>query len=241
MTHNIKYSKGNIMTNKKNISNLQNIVDNTKYDENSKRLLCNNIIAHGKCNYGDKCMYSHSLNEQKKDTVRELAYSILNKSITGNNLSDDEINVLVNDKELYKVFIQLTKICSHCVNGKCPGGYNCKYGVFDKMYQLCSNDLYDECTVTNCDNIHLSNIGLKFKFDKKKKSFINNKTLDTIKNYNTLNEPLLGTLLTEDFFSKNETHTDDSISDSDDSYDRINTYLNEISVDLSCDESIFIF
>ena len=196
------------------------------YDENLKRLLCNNILAFGKCNYGDKCMYSHSLEEQKKDKIREQAYGLIDHCLNNNDyvVAED----IYNDKELLKTIASLCKVCPNCEAHKCPGGYNCKYGVFDKKLKICEDDLYYCCCDENCASVHMSKIGLTLKNDSRKKK------RNIIKN----NEPLVGTLLTDDFFKKN--HVDDAMSESDESYDRICQFLNQESSDSSCDESIFI-
>ncbi|AYV75841.1 MAG: hypothetical protein Terrestrivirus3_110 [Terrestrivirus sp.] len=129
-----------------------------KYDkidkESLKKIMCNNVLIYGKCSYGDKCLYAHNLDEQNVDYNRRLAYNILmNKNIDVDDVLDDE---------MYKTFLQLTKVCDVCAKNKCPGGYNCKFGVFDKRYQVCFEDLKDGiCYNISCNKIHLTNKGIK--------------------------------------------------------------------------------
>lgn len=50
----------------------------------TKKILCNNMIMRGKCNYGNKCNYAHNIEEQNVDMNRKKAYDIImdNKAIT---------------------------------------------------------------------------------------------------------------------------------------------------------------
>lgn len=134
--------------------------DNTSTNNNGnislKKLMCKNILTSGKCSYESKCLYAHTLNEQNMDTKRKLAYDIIMGRISYIN------NDMKIDDEIYKIFIQLCKICDMCVKNKCPGGFNCKHGVFDKQYQVCVDDLRDGvCYNISCSKIHLTNKGIK--------------------------------------------------------------------------------
>jgi hypothetical protein len=197
---------------------------------NLKKLLCNNFLEYGKCNYGNKCLYSHSLDEQKVDIIREKAYKILNEFLENNNIDNKIITEINENKELHKSLLQLTKVCNDCVLGKCPGGYNCKHGAINEKYQICYNDLTSECSNLMCTMIHLS----KFNIHIGKKKNINNN--------------IVGKLLTEFFFKQkiknNSKNSDSSESDVDSlsisSYERINNYLNETLSENPYDESIFI-
>jgi hypothetical protein len=198
---------------------------------NLKKLLCNNYLEYGKCNYGNKCLYSHSLNEQKVEIIRKKAYKILNEYLEFNNIDKTVITEINENRELQKSLLQLTKICNECLLGKCPGGYNCKHGAINEKYHICYNDLTDECLDLTCTMIHLSKFSIS----------INNK-----KNYkNKINNNIVGKLLTEMFFKQNNDEmsitSDSSESMSDASFDRINNYLNDSPSENPYDESIFIF
>jgi hypothetical protein len=208
--------------------------NDTKNSNNLKKLLCNNYLEIGKCNYGNKCLYSHSLSEQKVDPIRKKIYDILNDYLAHNNISDDNISEINDNKEINKSLLQLTKVCNDCLLGKCPGGYNCKHGAINEKYKICYNDLTDECLDTTCPMIHLS----KFNISVNKKN---------IKNKSINNNQIVGKLLTDMFFKlKNSnddasitTESDDSLSDT--SFDRINNYLNDSPSEDPYNESIFIF
>jgi hypothetical protein len=60
---------------------------------------------------------------------------------------EDLSNININEnKELLDELIMLTKECKNCINKKCPGGYNCKFGVCLKENKICYNDLmYGKC------------------------------------------------------------------------------------------------
>ena len=201
-------------------------------DDNIKKLLCNNVLEYGECHYGDKCMYAHSLDEQNVEPIRKKAYDIIVDKI---KLYDKP------DIELAKTLLELTKTCENCNKKKCSGGYNCKYGTFDKKYQICSDDLnYGICYNTSCNNIHLTNKGLK-------PLYYNNKN-DTIKiiKYVDINKNINipdGILVTEDLLLKLSGNKKNNIYETDsdnDSIERIKNYLDDISdSDKSCDESIF--
>lgn len=121
-----------------------------------KRILCNNMFSFGKCPYGTGCVYAHSLEEQRIDPLRNKIY----KLIKNQNIKLDDID-FVHDKELYRAFLQLTRMCFGCENGTCLGGYNCKNGSFKREYVICINDLnFGKCQNINCDKIHLTKRGL---------------------------------------------------------------------------------
>jgi hypothetical protein len=85
-------------------------------------------------------MFAHTLEEQKKEPIRQLIYNML-------YIWEDLSNINVNeDKYLLDELIMLTKECKNCINKKCPGGYNCKFGVCLRENKICYNDLmYGKC------------------------------------------------------------------------------------------------
>ena len=121
---------------------------------NFKKLLCYNIVNNCKCVYKNKCMFAHTLEEQKKDPIRQYIYNLL-------YLWDDLSNININeDKNLLDELIILTKECKNCISKKCPGGYNCRFGTCLKENKICYNDLmYGKCynmlIETNYDEIIL--------------------------------------------------------------------------------------
>ena len=126
--------------------------------ENNKKILCNHFLNGEKCIYSNKCVYAHSFDEQKVDYPRKLAYDMI---INMDNLSDIDLAASEN-YNLLKILILFTRYCSDCQKMKCPGGKNCKYGVFNKNYMICYKDLiYGDCLNTDEDHpIHLTNKGL---------------------------------------------------------------------------------
>ncbi len=117
-----------------------------------KKIMCNNIITYGRCTYDTKCTYAHSFDEQNVDSMRRTAYDIVMHKV---NSSDVKIT-----NGIYNVLLQFTKVCEMCAKNKCAGGLNCKFGVFDKRYQVCIDDLRDGlCVNTICNKIHLTNHG----------------------------------------------------------------------------------
>lgn len=122
----------------------------------SKRVLCYNVLNNKSCNYFNKCMYAHSLSEQKIDTMRHKVYTILKSDTDLSNLN------VVNDKKLFETLTQLTKICIQCSKGICPGGYNCRNGALNQKYRICYEDLmYGNCNRPICYSIHLTERGFK--------------------------------------------------------------------------------
>lgn len=102
---------------------------------NFKKLLCYNIVNNIKCIYKNKCMFAHNISEQLKEPNRELIHNIIYNY-------DDLSNVNIKDnKELFDELLIFTKECKNCINKKCPGGFNCKFGVCAKELKICYNDL----------------------------------------------------------------------------------------------------
>ncbi len=111
-----------------------------KQKENIKKLLCYNIVNNSKCVYKHKCMFAHTLAEQKKEPIRETIYNMIYEI---DDLSDIDI---YDDKQLFEELNIYTKECKNCLNKKCPGGYNCKFGACCKEIKICYNDLmYGRC------------------------------------------------------------------------------------------------
>lgn len=140
-----------------------------KNNDNSKKMLCFNMLNKQKCNYGNKCMYAHSLSEQQIEPLRHKVYTII-KCTTDLSHMD-----LINDYQLYETILQLTRICSTCIKGACPGGYNCKNGTFNIKCKICFEDLvYGNCKRTNCQSVHLTDRGLVPYIKQKNKDKFNN-------------------------------------------------------------------
>lgn len=107
---------------------------------NFKKLLCYNIVNNCKCVYKNKCMFAHTLEEQKKEPIRQYIYNMLYE---WEDLSNININ---DDKNLLDELIILTKECKNCINKKCPGGYNCRFGTCLRENKICYNDMmYGKC------------------------------------------------------------------------------------------------
>jgi hypothetical protein len=109
-------------------------------DINFKKLLCYNIVNNNECLYKHKCMFAHSIEEQKKEVIREHIYYLI-------NICEDLSTVDINEnKDLLNELIIYTKECKNCIYKKCPGGFNCKFGVCLKDLKICYNDLiYGKC------------------------------------------------------------------------------------------------
>jgi hypothetical protein len=116
---------------------------------NFKKLLCYNIVNEMKCVYKYKCMFAHKIDEQIKEPLREYIHEMI---YIMNDLSN--INIKEN-KELFEELMIFTKECKNCMNKKCPGGYNCKFGVCVKNLKVCYNDLLNgKClSLLNEENI----------------------------------------------------------------------------------------
>lgn len=124
-------------------------------NNNVKRILCSNIVTKKYCSFGKKCLYAHTLEDQIIDNDRIEAYDILR-----NDANLEHIN-LVKNTSLYNVLDTFTKLCTHCLNNSCPGGYNCHRGACDKRFQICSDDMKNgDCRKYNCSLIHLTKRGL---------------------------------------------------------------------------------
>lgn len=120
--------------------------------ENTKVILCCNIIFRGHCDYESRCNYAHSLDEQMIDPIRKQAYDILK--------STEPLHNIVLKDDLYNTMKELTQICPKCANNKCLGGYNCKMGAINEKYCVCSMDLnLGNCLDKNCKKIHLTQRG----------------------------------------------------------------------------------
>jgi hypothetical protein len=114
------------------------------------------MIENGSCDYQSKCMYAHSIDEQNIEPIRKLANEIVESN---QDLSDYD---RIKDKELYKTFLDMSRICENCVNNKCTGGKNCKHGIKDKTKLICETNLkFGNCSDLDCKKTHLSNRGLK--------------------------------------------------------------------------------
>jgi hypothetical protein len=109
-------------------------------ENNFKKLLCYNIVNNNDCIYKNKCMFAHELAEQKKDILRDYIYKII-------LIHDDLCNInIFENKSLMNELLIYTKECKNCINNKCPGGYNCKFGACTKELKICYNDLlYGKC------------------------------------------------------------------------------------------------
>jgi hypothetical protein len=116
---------------------------------NFKKLLCYNIVNNMKCVYKNKCMFAHDIEEQLKEPNREFIYNMI-------YLMSDLSNINIKDnKELFEDLLIFTKECKNCINKKCPGGYNCKFGVCIKNLKICYNDLLSgKC----CSNLEEENV-----------------------------------------------------------------------------------
>jgi len=123
---------------------------------NSKKMLCNNILNNKICKYKYNCVYAHSLAEQKIDSIRHKVYTILNNTTNLSNID------LMNDVELFNTFMLLTKVCAGCAKHICPGGYNCRNGAISNKYKICYDDIiFGTCKRTTCKFMHLTNRGLR--------------------------------------------------------------------------------
>lgn len=129
---------------------------NNKIRDNSKKILCHNMLNKQKCNYGYKCMYAHCLKEQKIEPLRHKIYTLITHTTDLSHID------LINDPVLYDNFIQLTRICSLCNKNQCPGGYNCRNGAINFEYKICYDDLvYGNCKKrATCQSVHLTDRGL---------------------------------------------------------------------------------
>lgn len=128
---------------------------------NIKKILCYNILSKNTCQYGSKCVFAHSYEDQVKEKYKQIIIDFIK---TNKDLS--KINVF-DDKKLYNEMLIFTKECYKCMNRTCNGGYNCRYGVCFKNLKICKTDLITgECQNPTCkdefknvkciDGIHLT-------------------------------------------------------------------------------------
>jgi hypothetical protein len=123
---------------------------------NHKKILCQNVILNGSCMYTDRCLYAHKIDEQKIDIKRKKIFDLLDSTC---DLSFIDIN---KHNDIYKEFLLFTKPCLDCLNNKCTGGNNCKFGSPNIKYIVCYDDLnYGKCEDLECNRKHLSKRGLK--------------------------------------------------------------------------------
>ena len=150
-----------LLNNKKKVFDFtpkKNIWNYEKRDKkiNHKKILCQNMITNGTCAYTDRCLYAHKLEEQKIDIKRKKLFDMLDND---SDLSFIDVN---KHKDIYKELILFTKPCLDCVNNKCTGGNNCKFGSPSTKYIICYEDLnYGVCEDKNCNRKHLTKRGLK--------------------------------------------------------------------------------
>lgn len=121
-------------------------------NHNFKKLLCYNIVNNCKCEYKNKCMFAHTLEEQKKETLRQKIYDLI-------YFQEDLSNInLLEDKILLDEILVLTKECKNCINKKCPGGYNCKFGVCLRENKICYNDIMNGKCYNTTNEIKVNGI-----------------------------------------------------------------------------------
>jgi hypothetical protein len=120
-----------------------------------KKVLCLNIVKNNYCNYGDKCVYAHTLKEQNINPLRKKIYTIMRNGIKIPKLD------LIDEPDFYATIKELTKTCIYCEKYNCVGGYNCKNGAITTYYTICDSDLMKGvCHNTECEKYHLTNLGL---------------------------------------------------------------------------------
>lgn len=121
-----------------------------------KIVLCDNILKNGRCKYGDRCRYAHSLSEQKMDINRQY---IVNR-LRNKKLKFDDIDFKTNPY-YYDILNIFTKMCEGCIKKTCAGGLNCKYGSPLQELVVCASDLKTgKCEDTKCKLQHLTERGL---------------------------------------------------------------------------------
>jgi hypothetical protein len=198
---------------------------------NQKKILCQNFIFNGKCNYDTKCLYAHDILEQNIDPHRKKTLDLL---LDNNDLSDIDLSQY-NNKILLRELLTYTKMCDLCILKKCTGGYNCKYGCCIEKYLICYDDLcYNHCTDNNCKKIHLSKRNLKPIYNKishiiyDNKNKLNNTNI-SIDNINSSN-----------YLFKCLTDINNAFNDNNHQYKNKNFTFDESSDDEDCDHSIFV-
>lgn len=236
----------NNTNNKNNIFKVNN--NSIKQNTSHKRMLCNNYLYNNtnyknnnnysltnkdKCDYGYKCLYAHSLKEQKVDDIRQYAYNIIMRKIDVKNMN------LRDNEDLYQIFILFNNVCEQCKLNRCQGGYNCKYGVIHEKYLVCMIDLnYNNCKNIKCKKNHLTKIGIKSYYNNLldiKHARLTNKNIFEL-NGNILNQEYIDNKNNKN--NKNNIDYTDYNDDDDSSIDKYDNYMNsDMSDELS--ESIF--
>lgn len=214
-----KNDNENTFTKKKKFdyNSKKNIWNYEKKDKkiNHKKILCHNMITTGTCAYTDRCLYAHKLDEQKIDIKRKKIFDILD------NLSDLSFVDVNKHKDIYKEFILFTKPCLDCINNKCTGGNNCKFGSPSIKYIICYDDLnYGTCEDLSCERKHLTKRGLKPIYNNIS-TFLNKPSIDNI----NMLKPIINNLL---LFNNITTKTNINCINDD----------SDVSDD-ECDKSIF--
>jgi hypothetical protein len=117
---------------------------NTQKKQLNNKILCQHILFNNKCIYINNCNYAHSLKEQQIEINRNNAIQLLKND----NL--ENINIINNSELIYNLMV-LCKLCKNCINNKCTGGYNCKFGACNTDILICKKDfLYGNCPHINC-------------------------------------------------------------------------------------------
>lgn len=191
-----------------------------------KHMLCKSTISGSTCQYGSKCLYAHSLSEQKLDGVRDRALKLIRGEIDGKTIN------IFQERDLYKALLTLCEMCSKCKEGRCTGGYNCREGACDKSLVVCSANLNKgHCNNPNCDKVHLTEKGLKPYFD----------YIIESQNMRLASRPSHGTLLTSDFFKKiKESKRENNIGELDDLDDLDMGYSSDSSADTDGSDGFYI-
>jgi hypothetical protein len=220
---NDKFEKKQPVTSvKKNESEKIDTTINTNENRNLKKILCQNIIDYHECKYGSKCLYAHNLVEQNIDTKRRAVYELIDST---SDLSEFDLR---KNHSVYKILLELSKLCKNCMENKCIGGYNCKAGSCVKKYCICLSDLNNGiCQNPGCEFVHLTKRGLK-PFYYRKKNYSENFldiNLNTIEVYDNDNNSNISEI--------------DMNDDSSDDNDEENEMKDEEYIENLCNESIF--
>ena len=224
----------NLLDKKNDINDINNII--TKYKEvnnnnnnNKKKILCYNILNKGSCSYGSKCVYAHSIEEQNINNNLLDAYNIIK-----NNFSLENIDI-INNKKLFNALLHITKLCTLCIKGICPGGLNCKFGTCSKKYQVCKYDLLNgNCPdkESYCKLIHLTDRCL-IPYNIQKNRYYNKNNNESTNNNYFLNKKLLTTesiktIKYTNNIDKYSMSDDDSSIDTDTDTDTYNENINHL-------------
>ena len=222
--------RSNITNNKLNWNKFpKNNIKIKKY--NQKKILCQNFIFNGKCNYDTKCLYAHDILEQNIDPHRKKTLDLL---LDNNDLSDIDLSQY-NNKILLRELLTYTKMCDLCILKKCTGGYNCKYGCCIEKYLICYDDLcYNHCTDNNCKKIHLSKRNLKPIYNK-----ISHIIYDNKNKLNTTNISI-DNINSSNYLLKCLTDINNTFNNNDNNHTYKNFINNESSDDEDCNHSIFL-